>query len=221
MVSGERWNSVTCSVGLQRPSIWPQSAMLAITAHKSLPVGSTPHLNNNATKEYYTHERDERKGGNGPMEQNWEEEESCKGAGFIELFRGLAFLNLALDDNGCDIVTLVTVRMVVTSVHRNIKQSGHWDTCDGCDTSFLMVVSSGDAGGERPRWVRRFLTRGRLVVPQEEYSIYSRSKQGVNEVTSERPYLRVGEHCLGWISIFKHSNPYFALAICGISETSN
>ncbi len=51
---------------------------LTNTAHKRLPGGATPHLNNNATKEHYTHERDEGKGGKVPMEQNWEEKESCK-----------------------------------------------------------------------------------------------------------------------------------------------
>lgn len=76
-------------------------------------------------------------------------------------------------------------------------------------------------GRERPQQVRRVLTRGCLVLPQEECIIFLRSKQGVNAVTSERPHLRVGEHCLGWISIIKHSNSYFALAICGISESSN
>lgn len=63
----------------QKWSTWPVSAMLTNTAHKCLPGGATPHLNKNATKEHYTHETaEEGKGGNVPMEQNWEEKESCK-----------------------------------------------------------------------------------------------------------------------------------------------
>ncbi len=78
VVSEEQWSGVTCSPGLQRPSIWPVCAMWTNTAHKRLPGGTAPHLNNKATKEHYTHERDEGKGGNVLMEQTWEEKERYK-----------------------------------------------------------------------------------------------------------------------------------------------
>ena len=45
----------------------------------SLPGGTTPHLNNNATKEHYTNESEcECKGGTVYMEQNWAEQEDHK-----------------------------------------------------------------------------------------------------------------------------------------------